>query len=217
MASAKEIASDMISVISEERSEDGWLAGLAQGLLDFPVEMFYLGYDYLDTENRYRNSNDKYRVAKMLDAGMANRESLQRILEIVLSSYFEKLDDNQKTKLVETKLAKLAGGFIAKNIILGDIGALFASRLASKMVAGFVMTSVLSFGGMVSRAVYTSNALKDENPALYWKLRLEGNLDLLYFIVEDAAQPFERALMAYEKDKILFDNIFNEFVNGLSI
>ncbi|CNE48440.1 Uncharacterised protein [Yersinia nurmii] len=215
MDSSKDVAKDMVSVISEEASGGGWLVGLTHGLVDLPVDFFYLGYDFLDTEHRYQNDNDKYRFAELIKSGLANRESIEKILRLVLGQYFDKLDSHQKKKILETKVAKLVGGMITKNILLGDIGAILASRLAFKMASGFVMTSILGLGAMVSRAIYTSRALMEKSPKIYWELRKEGNLDLLYFLVENSTEPFVRALVFYDSDKAFFDDVFEEFIIAL--
>lgn len=174
-----------------------------------------MGYDFLDTEHRYQNDNDKYRFAELIKSGLANRESIEKILRLVLGQYFDKLDSHQKKKILETKVAKLVGGMITKNILLGDIGAILASRLAFKMASGFVMTSILGLGAMVSRAIYTSRALMEKSPKIYWELRKEGNLDLLYFLVENSTEPFVRALVFYDSDKAFFDDVFEEFIIAL--
>ncbi|VXC73745.1 conserved hypothetical protein [Enterobacterales bacterium 8AC] len=215
MESSKDIAKDMVSAISEESAEGGWLVGLTQGLIDLPVDFYYLGYDFIDTEHRYENNNDKYRFAELVKSGLVNRESIEKILRVVLNEYFDKLDGNQRKKLLEAKVARFVGGVITKSILLGDIGAIFASRLAFKMASGFVFTSVLGLGAMVSRAVYTSRSLMEKSPSVYWKLRGEGNLDLLYFLVENTAEPFMRALATYDSDKEFFDTIFDELIMAL--
>ncbi|MEX7638529.1 hypothetical protein [Serratia marcescens] len=52
MKSAKQIANDMADAIN---IDSNLVRGFAQGFISVPVDFYYLGYDYIDTENRWLN------------------------------------------------------------------------------------------------------------------------------------------------------------------
>ena len=74
-----------------------------------------------------------------------------------------------------------------------------ASRGVSAFFAGSLAGLLLSVGAETSRAIYTSRYLKRRNPVLHDKLQSLGELDLLYFLVEDIVKPFETACMVGDK------------------
>lgn len=67
------------------------------------------------------------------------------------------------------------------------------------------------------RAIYTSRYLKRRNPVLHDKLQNLGDLDLLYFLVEDIVKPFETACMVSDKNPAEFNKICEYFFGGLWI
>jgi len=60
--SAKSLAKRMLK--SLDVGDSGFLASVAQGMLSFPVSMYYLGYDFMDTTNCHSNFDDRVRMAK---------------------------------------------------------------------------------------------------------------------------------------------------------
>ena len=64
MKSAKQIASDMADAIN---IDSNLVRGFAQGFISVPVDFYYLGYDYIDNENRWLNSQDKERFIRLMN------------------------------------------------------------------------------------------------------------------------------------------------------
>ncbi len=70
------------------------------------------------------------------------------------------------------------------------------------------MGNILLMGGMAERSIYTSRALQQSNPEIYYALHRK-NYNLLYFLVEPLLEPFVEALRVKrtqgqpEFDKIL--------------
>lgn len=62
MKSAKQIANDMADAVN---IDSNLVRGFAQGFISVPVDFYYLGYDYIDTENRWLNSQDKERFIRL--------------------------------------------------------------------------------------------------------------------------------------------------------
>lgn len=86
-----------------------------------------------------------------------------------------------------------------------------------RFFAGGLAGLLLSVGAETSRAIYTSQYLKRRNPVLHDKLQNLGDLDLLYFHVEDIVKPFETACMASDKNPAEFNKICEYFFGGLWI
>ncbi|BEO55671.1 hypothetical protein ABK864_03530 [Serratia marcescens] len=62
MKSVKQIANDMADAVN---IDSNLVRGFAQGFISVPVDFYYLGYDYIDTENRWLNSQDKERFIRL--------------------------------------------------------------------------------------------------------------------------------------------------------
>lgn len=84
-----------------------------------------------------------------------------------------------------------------------------------RFFAGSLAGLLLSVGAETSRAIYTSRYLKRRNPVLHDKLQNLGDLDLLYFLVEDIVKPFETACMVSDKNPAEFNKICEYFFGGL--
>ena len=95
------------------------------------------------------------------------------------------------------------------------LGEAIASRGVSAFFAGSLAGLLLSVGAETSRAIYTSRYLKRRNPVLHDKLQNLGDLDLLYFRVEEIVKPFETACMASDKNPAEFNKICEYFFGGL--
>jgi len=189
-----------------------FLKSFAGGALELPVDLYYLGYSFLDTDNRTSNSVDGERCIRLIQNGFANRKSLQKIANIIIDRYLDKIDVHKlKTTGAHTG-ASLAGGVVMNRMILGNIGPMFADKLVTRMLTGFSFSSILSLGAMQSRAIYTSRELSCRDPELHNYLMRLGNLDLLYFLIEKRVQPFEKALLLWRQNKALFDEVSSIFL-----
>ena len=150
----------------------------------------------------------------MIKSGLVNRESLRKIIEIALKEYFNKLTFQQIQELAKTSAAKIIGGIIIKQQLFAgvDIGGILASRFAVKFTLNLSAALFLSLGAMSSRAIYTSRELRMRNPKFYNQLIRLGNLDLLYFLVEDITKPFEEAALLDSTNKYAFNEVTQEFI-----
>jgi len=78
-----------------------------------------------------------------------------------------------------------------------------------------VIGSVMSIGAETSRAIYTAKKLENQTPALYHRLRSMGDLDLLYFLVEDKIKPFIDACRMADVNRKEFNQMCKYFFGGL--
>jgi len=212
MINAKELATQMVDSLNVSSN---FLKSFAGGALELPVDLYYLGHSYLDTDNRAANSYDGERCVRLVKDGFANRKSIQKIANIIIDRYLDKIDVDKLKSVGVNSAGSLAGSVITNRIILGNIGPIFAERLAARMVIGFSFSTLLSLGALQSRAIYTSRELNSRDPELHNYLRRIGNLDLLYFLIEKRVQPFETALSLWQKNRQLFNEVSSDFLHRM--
>ncbi|WP_129543993.1 hypothetical protein [Serratia sp. 1D1416] len=205
---AKELANKMADSINVKSN---FIRSFASGALELPVDLYYLGYDFLDTEHRTINGVDKERCIRLIQKGSANVKSLEKIANIIIRRYLDKINVEKLKNIAVNGSGHLAGSVIANRLILGNVGGMFASNLATKMVVGFSFSAMLSFGALMSRAVYSSRELSLRDPELYSYLRRLGDLDLLYFLIEKRVRPFEDATSIWHRNRQLFDEVAQYF------
>lgn len=208
MINAKELANQMADAINVKSSTLRSFAGAA---LELPVDLYYLGYNFLDTGNRWANSYDGERCVRLVKNGFANRKSIQKIANIIIDRYMDKVDVKKLKDIGVNSAAGFAGSVITNRMILGNIGTMFADRMIAKMVIGFSFSTLLSLGALQSRAIYTSRELSRRDPELHNYLKRLGDLDLLYFLVEKRVKPFELALALWYQNRPLFNDVSNYF------
>ncbi len=209
MINAKDLANQMVDALEVNSS---FVKSFANGALELPVDLFYLGYSYLDTDSRWANSLDGERCIRLVKNGFANRKSLQKIANIIIDRYLDKIDVTKIRDAGLNSAGKLAGSMVANRIILGNIGSMFADRMIAKMLTGFTFSSLLSLGAIQARAIYTSRELSQRDPELYCYLKNLGNLDLLYFLLEKRMHPFETATLFWKNNRRMFDEVSRYFL-----
>lgn len=214
MDSAKEIARDMLEAISLDDS--GFIVNAAKGFISFPVSMFYLGYDFLDAEHRSANLNDKFRLAALIKRGLFRREIFEKVYSVFINDFTSRIDVDKATRLVGGVGGSLLGSFAFSQLTGVRLGAAITQNAVGAFFASVVSSSLLYVGAEGSRAIYTSRALKEQNPRIYQKLRSLGDLDLLYYLVKKRVEPFEAACTLHEVNPAEFDKLCEYFFNGLS-
>ncbi|HAT7643220.1 TPA: hypothetical protein JAX24_004215, partial [Enterobacter asburiae] len=79
MDSAKEIAKDMLEAIHIDGS--GFIGAVAKGVISLPISLAYLGYDFIDTEHRRENQDDKFRLAALVKKVTFNDEVIYKVIK----------------------------------------------------------------------------------------------------------------------------------------
>jgi hypothetical protein len=98
MDSAKDIARDMLEAINVDSS--GFIGAVAKGLISFPVSLGYLGYDFIDTEHRRENQDDKFRLAVLVKRTTFNRGVIERIIKVFMDNFSSRINISLITKNV---------------------------------------------------------------------------------------------------------------------
>lgn len=213
MDSAKTIARDMLEAINIDGS--GFFGAVAKGFISFPVSLGYLGYDFIDTEHRRENQDDKFRLARLVKHGMLNRDVIEQIIRVSLNDFISRVNMERTAFIVKNISGSFAGKMAFTEITGIKLGEAITSRGVSAFFAGSLAGLLLSIGAETSRAIYTSRYLKDRNPILHDKLERLGDLDLLYYLVEDIVKPFEIACDVGDRNPAEFDKICEYFFGGL--
>jgi hypothetical protein len=217
MTDLEQLADEMASVTSGiEPSITSTLSSTFGDLLSMPKTMGYLAYDFLDTGNRQEKDNDKIRLMYLIERGYANKESLYKIGNIVISRYLSRLSDEQRRQVYKNIIGEQIGKIASNTIVLGQMNSALISKFVARLFFSISFSTILTIGAEQSKAVYTSRRLMDEDPVLYWKLRSAGDLDLLYFLVEEYTKPFEKAVLLKNKDEGAFNELLELYLIKLA-
>ncbi|MEN3751934.1 hypothetical protein ABC733_02105 [Mangrovibacter sp. SLW1] len=193
----------------------GFMSSVAQGVISFPVSMFYLGYNFMDTSNRIANFDDRVRMADLMKRGISVNQEAQKIITIVIQKFMLRVDMEIIQDIAKNLSGLMIGKFIFAELTGINLGAAISSRIMVSFTAGMVTGSLLTIGAETSRAIYTARQLSDQYPALYNQLRSTGDLDLLYFLVEDKVKPFLDACHMADINRNEFNELCRYFFGGL--
>lgn len=161
-------------------------------VLDFSNDVSAMAVNFIDTENRSRNERDTYRLLYRLKKGLRDLD-LRKILDIVMKKFVYEIK-NSKLDHLEQSLEKATGKFVVNTALINDLASIFTEKFIGRMAMGLIISTIFSIGGSVSRAIYTSERLRVVNNDLYNQLRVAGDLDLFYFMVDAYATPFLDAM-----------------------
>lgn len=217
MNSPKNIAEGMLQLF-EARKKSGaeiFIQSAASGFMDIPEDLWSLTKDFFDTDNRWRNQTDRIRLLTLIKKGLTS-EDVRRLLNVVVRKYLSGLNEEQSEKLFLKISGKQLGGMAFKMIFVNELVSLFVAKIIPRFLVSAGITGMLSVGASVSRSIYTSYDLLKLNKEIYFELRANGDLDLLYFLVEDNVRPFIDAIQYQGTDNAIDKEIFNHFLAGVS-
>lgn len=210
MDSAKEIARDMLDAINVDSS--GFIGAVAKGFISFPVSLGYLGYDFMDTEHRRENRDDKFRIAQLVKKTPFNKNVVGNVINVFIDDFISRVD----IPSLGVRMAGSVAGKVFFSQLTGiKLGSVISERATTAIFAGTIIGALLSIGAESSRAIYSSRYLRENNPETYYRLKRMGDLDLIYFMVEDTVKPFEQACRVSESNPEEFERICEYFFGGL--
>lgn len=90
--------------------------------------MGYLAYDFMDTEHRRTNEDDKYRFASLLNKAKLNKELIGQVIVIFISDFSSRLDVALMTEKI---VGSSAGRIIFSELTGVKIGAVISNRLVT--------------------------------------------------------------------------------------
>lgn len=210
------IAKQILSTLQKRKQSAYMKYSEATGdvVLDFSRDVGYLTYEYFDSDNRGRNKNETIRLIKTLKKG-SFRVRITDIVKIVASEFTSYIPE-KILELVPGKLGKMTGDIFINKVLMQDMTSLLANKLLNRIGVNAIFSTALLLGGARARAIYASQRLFNESPKIYYRLKDSGDLDLLYYIVEDHLEPFIEAISIAKKNPGEFENIVLTVVDGLS-
>lgn len=216
MSSVERISNQIIASLKSGRQNLYWQYTTIIGdtVIDFSKDIGYLAYDFLDTDNRWANHSETIRLISRLRYGVSN-DDLRKLVIMVVAEYTKSVKKSALESLTE-KLAKLTGKYFINNILMHDIASLFTNKIISKIAFNSSLSLATTLGGMRSRSIYGARELSKKSPSIYFMLKKEKDLDLLYFMVSEFLDPFVDAIKLRETDPEGFNKIFINVINNLS-
>jgi hypothetical protein len=216
-SSPKEIADGMLKIFNP-RTQSGpeiFARSTVDGFLSIPEDLWMLTKDFLDSDHRWRNETDKIRLLTLIKKGLTS-EDVRRLINTVIKRYLSGLSEEQSKKLLLKIGGSQVGGITFKMVFVNELITLFVSKIIPRFLVSAGITGVLSVGASISRSVYTSYDLLKLNKDIYYELRGAGDLDLLYFLVEDNIKPFIEAVNFQQSHGAVDEEIFSRFVSGVT-
>ncbi|CAI0765122.1 Uncharacterised protein [Serratia entomophila] len=129
MKSAKQIASDMADAVN---IDSHLVRGFAQGFISVPVDFYYLGYDYIDTENRWLNAQDKERFIRLIKSGLANKSSIEKVAHVFIENFANKVNVEDVKDITIRTSGKLLGKFAFNQLATANVGYVFSQNKSSQ-------------------------------------------------------------------------------------
>ncbi|RAY83814.1 hypothetical protein DP190_12200 [Enterobacter cloacae] len=154
-------------------------------------------------------------MANMLKRGISVNQEAQKIVNAVIREFMSKVNIDNIQGIAQNFTGVMAGKFIFAELTGVKLGAAVSSRIMTSFAAGVVIGSALTIGAETSRAIYTARKLENQNPVLYYRLKSMGDLDLLYFLVEEKLKPFLDACSVADVNKHEFNEVCKYFFGGL--
>lgn len=208
MSEARIVANRILDVLRGRKKQSVYIrytSKIGEVALDFSNDVSALLWGYFDVDNRYRNQLDITRLMHRVKRGVDNSD-ISAILNIVLSVFLKQIKKNKVNSAIDN-MGKMTGKIFINMALINDLSSIFTNKFVGKMSVGFLMSTLFSIGGSVSRAVYASEKLKQVNYEVYTTLRNAGDLDLFYFLVDAYAGPFIDAMALKQKNPATWDEI----------
>lgn len=179
--------------------------GIVDGLASIPESLYLTvvrtieGAGIVERQYKRRNEIENERFFRVLKSLSSNEAPIRQLVTIVISDFYNKLDDNTK-KLINDRLSyadsKLgsrigAQAFITQYLAEGIISRLRMSKLMRRVtrVASAVTLNIIMVQGLIEEAARASRRLRTHYAETYFKVS-PMNLDMVYFLVEADLEPY---------------------------
>jgi hypothetical protein len=213
LRSYQEIARRIAKIILSPESALGFI----DGVLSVPKDIGYLAFGFIDTDNRYQRESEKIRMLTAIKYGLLENHNFIKTIETVLDIFNKTVPEDKQNAIYGKTMASVAGRTITNSLIAGKLATIIAQRSSFLItLRGGLIGNTLLIGGMVERCIYTSERLQQYNPEIYNRLRTR-DLDLLYFLVEPALNPFVDALkIRNTQGQVAFERLLSMVENEIN-
>ncbi len=216
MDSPKNIADGMLSLFNTKKKSgvETFMVSAISGFTSIPSDLYALTKDFLDSDHRWDNETDRIRLLTLLKKG-ATSDDLRKLIKLVVEQYIKRLNEQQLEKMLVKMGGSAVGSITFKYLFVDAIVSRFFSRVIPQFLFSAGMTGIITIGASVSRSIYTSRDLMKKNKEMYALLRGAGDLDLLYFLLEDNIDPWLDAIALQQNNSPLANEVFTKFVEGI--
>lgn len=213
MRSYQEIARRIAKIILSPESA----LGFVDGVLSVPKDIGYLAFGFIDTDSRYQRETEKIRMLTAIKYGLLENHNFIKTIETVLDIFNKTVPEDKQNAIYGKTMASVAGRTITNSLIAGKLATIIAQRSSFLItLRGGLIGNTSLIGGMVERCIYTSERLQQYNPEIYNRLRTR-DLDLLYFLVEPALNPFVDALkIRNTQGQVAFERLLSMVENEIN-
>lgn len=213
MRSYQEIARRIAKIILSPESAIGFI----DGVLSVPKDIGYLAFGFIDTDSRYQRESEKIRMLTAIKYGLLENHNFIKTIETVLDIFNNTVPEDKQNAIYGKTMASVAGRTITNSLIAGKLATIIAQRSSFLItLRGGLIGNTLLIGGMVERCIYTSERLQQYNPEIYNRLRTR-DLDLLYFLVDPALNPFVDALkIRNTQGQVAFERLLSMVENEIN-
>ncbi|MBB1202847.1 hypothetical protein EGM70_21445 [Enterobacteriaceae bacterium 89] len=215
MDSAKDLAREMLSAL--DLQDEGMLVAYLKGFANFPVNLYFLGYDFIHTDDRRQNMDDNMRIAELVKRATSKKHInfVAQAVNVFIDDFMQHVNmADLAKKVAEDTIASTLGSYTFGELMGLKIGELISSRITVSIAFSMSVSTLLMIGGGASMAIHASRFLKISNYDVYRKLRDLGDLDLLYFAIRDRVEPFETATKLSRSNPVLFNQAIEHFFKG---
>lgn len=171
------------------------MVGLTQGMVSVPVDLSYLAYGFIDTETRNIRQDEKIRLAFAVKRGLFHQQKVIKAVQIIIDEFAEYMPASMQQRLYGGTLGLVGGRFLTSAAISQiAMNYIFYKNGVWISVAKTLAPSLFLFAGIAERSIYRSFYLRKTAPRVYHAMRFNGDLDLLYFLIEPLIQSFVEAI-----------------------
>jgi len=189
--------------------------GALNGVLSLITGAGYASYDFLDRSDMAWKDEKQRRLITMLMEGRFNIDNIKKAINIIMFSYYESLNDEEKRKLEIKVLGKLIGGKLVSKLVAEKLALnviIKTENIFLKLLYKNAMVKLASIPVINAKCIYKSRELNTKNPRLYYLLLKNGDLDLLYFLLEPYIGVYVNMLYYSEHNVELFNEINKVFL-----
>lgn len=195
-----------------------FLEAAREGIVSIPMDLLYGARRTAEDLGLYGrevqrdNFDEDIRVINLIISAFQSRDALARMVEIILTDFFDKVPDEALKKMIQKSLPIVAGqqaGRIGMKIALVNLVTRKVTEKALQKIVAKRITKVVNIilvQGIIEQASNASKRLQNSHPRIHQELK-SRNLDMLFFVVEDQLQPFLDATRLQRNFPSQFDEI----------
>ena len=136
------------------------------------------------------------------------------IINIVKKRCVQEIKNNTLNYASNIGLA-VTGKIFINAAAINDLTSTFSQKFIEKMISEVITTTIYSIGGSTLWVIYTSEWFRVGNYEVYSALRVAGDLDIFYFLVEAYAGTLLDALIIKRKNLAIWDEILMKLSSEL--